>query len=215
MRIMQSYEERRLQNAVECLFKEGEMYLAEGERLEKKGELALSLAFYTNAASKYKQVTLTPNITSDTMLRAQIKRESCLKRARTMYRRLLVQSAQKTSNTHPPRVNKKSNQVNAEKRACNTCNKLCFWLKDGLCSECDLKATEVHRRNVRRNPHHNTNRNTNAVRDFTRPRSDYHRNSRQLYSGSAYSAYSESSSEEEYVPVKSCAICHAYRSRCC
>jgi len=136
------------------MFNEGDNFCSEGERLETKGEMALSLAFYTNAASKFKQITLLNSLSSDVMLRAQIRRESCLKKARTMYRRLLVQSAQKSSqNTEHNnlRSSRKTNQVRTERRPCNSCSKSCFWLKDGLCSDCDLRASELHRRTARRN----------------------------------------------------------------
>ena len=38
-------------NTIEDLFSEGDNFSTEGERLESKGEMALSLAFFTNAAS--------------------------------------------------------------------------------------------------------------------------------------------------------------------
>ena len=40
-------------NTIEELFTEGDNFSLEGERLEHKGEMALSLAFFTNAASQY------------------------------------------------------------------------------------------------------------------------------------------------------------------
>lgn len=63
---------------------------------------------------KFKQITLLNNLSSEAMLRAQIRRESCLKKARTMYRRLLVQSAQKSSQNSDMnnlRSSRKTNQV--------------------------------------------------------------------------------------------------------
>lgn len=229
-----STEERRMVNTIEDLFSEGDNFSTEGERLESKGEMALSLAFYTNAASKFKQITLLNNLSSEAMLRAQIRRESCLKKARTMYRRLLVQSAQKSSQNSDMnnlRSSRKTNQVRTERRPCNSCNKSCFWLKDGLCSDCDLRASELHRRTARRNVASRVNgardiaSRVNVPRDFTRPRVPDHHSyrSRRTYEDSE----SNESSEEEFAPVKSCAICHthrqqqpsyhpsSYRRRCC
>ncbi|XP_063691709.1 uncharacterized protein LOC134824008 isoform X2 [Bolinopsis microptera] len=238
LKIMKTNEnqERRQLNTVEDMFSEGDNFSSEGERLETKGEMALSLAFYTNAASKFKQITTLNNLSSDVMLRAQIRRESCLKKARTMYRRLLVQSAQKTPQNNTEhnnlRSSRKTNQVRTERRPCNSCSKSCFWLKDGLCSDCDLRASELHRRTARRNvasrlngPRDVSSRAT--VRDFTTPRVAENQNyarTRRTYDDSE----SNYSSEEEFAPVKSCAICHthrhhqpsyhpttSYRRRCC
>lgn len=220
-----STEERRMLHTVEDMFLEGDNYCSEAERLESKAEMALSLAFYTNAASKFKQITQLNHVTADSLLRAQIRRESCLKKARTMYRRLLVQSAQKSQQTecNNVRSTRKTNQVRTEKRPCSSCSKSCFWLKEGLCSDCDIRATELHRRTARRNvPTRST-----VPRDFTRPRvpeqSSYNRRpavSRPPVSRPLFD--SESSSEEEFAPVKSCAICHVNRQnkysrsrRCC
>eukprot|EP00116_Pleurobrachia_bachei_P010446 sb/3470708/ len=197
---------------------EGEGYCEKEERLENTGELALSLAFYTNAASKFKQVSQLYSLPSDYVIRAQVRRESCLKKARAMYRKLLVQSAQKPQNvqyqnTGPAQYNNnhghqrssRTHQVKTEKRPCASCHKLCFWLKDGQCSNCDLRSSEAQR--ARRT----------VPRDFTRPRHEqaYRSTPRRIQY-----ANSESSSEEEFAPPKSCALCHvnirsSRRKRCC
>lgn len=158
-------------NATEDVFTEGEAYCREGERLEARGEIPLSLAFFTNAASKFKVLATQNGLSSDVQLRAQIRREACLKKARTMYRRLLVQSAQKTPNAPQPQQHsrsKKSQQVSTEKRSCNTCNKSCFWLKEGLCSDCDLRVNDQHRRNTHKPRSHSSRDSA-----YTTPRDPY------------------------------------------
>jgi len=251
MKTFPNEQDRRMNT--EDVFTEGEASCREGERLESRGEIPLSLAFFTNAASKFKVLATQNGLSSDVQLRAQIRREACLKKARTMYRRLLVQSAQKTPNVPQPQQHtrsKKSQQVSTEKRACSTCNKSCFWLKEGLCSDCDLRVNDQHRRNTHKPRSHSSRdsayttprdnyttplyaaprdqytapraapRVTTQTRDFTKPRNTTFR--RRQYQNSA--SGTDSSSEEEYTNVKSCAICctyrmkdhhRGYRSNCC
>ncbi|KAL5271949.1 hypothetical protein ACHWQZ_G000221 [Mnemiopsis leidyi] len=95
----------------EQLLSEAALFEAEGEGLERfVGERALALACYTKAASLSKTVSESEAPGSDIQLRAQIKRESCLKKARNIYRKMLVQSVQNPQ--HPiSKKSKKTKQV--------------------------------------------------------------------------------------------------------
>ncbi|KAL5271948.1 hypothetical protein ACHWQZ_G000221 [Mnemiopsis leidyi] len=170
----------------EQLLSEAALFEAEGEGLERfVGERALALACYTKAASLSKTVSESEAPGSDIQLRAQIKRESCLKKARNIYRKMLVQSVQNPQ--HPiSKKSKKTKQVCSEKRSCSRCSRMVFWLKSGLCSECDLLVRDEKRAKVNKVE-------KKHIRDFTVPKS----------------SQVNLNPDESFVSPKHCALCSA------
>ncbi|XP_063692154.1 uncharacterized protein LOC134824280 [Bolinopsis microptera] len=170
----------------EQLISESELFEVEGDKLERStGERALALACFTKAASLSKAVSELESISPDVQLRAQIRRESCLKKARNIYRKMLVESVQNPQ--HPiTKKSKKTKQVYSEKRSCTRCSKMVFWLKCGLCSDCDLLSRDEKRAKVNRVE-------TKHIRDFTIPKQ----------------AQQNKIPEESFVSPKSCALCSA------
>lgn len=127
-----------INDGLESLLLESDMFKSEGATLESAHELALALACFTKASSLLKKLCELEEVTPETRLKAQIKREGCLKRARTIYRRMLVDSVQRPQNP-PSRKSRKTKQVCTEKRECRYCNRMVFWINNDACSNCDLK----------------------------------------------------------------------------
>ena len=139
---------RRREDVVgECHETEASMFEKEGESQESHGKLSLALACYSKAASLLKTVLSWGDDSSSSLLRVEIKRACYLRKARGVYRRMLVQSVQNPYHPVSPKT-RRSRQVYSEKRPCRWCTKMVFWLKRGSCSECDL---ETHDNQKQRN----------------------------------------------------------------
>ena len=127
-------------NADESLA-EAVMFEKEGDMQDKSGETSLALACYTKAASLLKITPGLEDTESDYLLRIQTTRGCYLKKARDIYRKMLVESVQNPKLPVSMR-SRRTRQVFSEKRACNQCARMVFWLKSGSCSVCDLSKSD-------------------------------------------------------------------------